>query len=168
MVPTEPQCLGFAASASQLYITFSTAATHRASLAADQLTTRFLNGDPAAPTIILDLDGCGWIDSTFAGWLIRLKRQVARQGGRLVLASCPDACRASLDVMGLSSLFEFRTVDRPPDLTPIVCAAGELDASTIEFMARAHECLAEMNSLNAPAFAHIAEQLRAEARQRGN
>ncbi len=165
---TEPQCLGFAASASQLYITISTAATHRASLAADQLTARFLKGDPASPTIILDLNGCGWIDSTFAGWMVRLKRQVARQGGRLVLAACPDACRASLDVMGLSMLFEFRAVDRPPDLTPLVCAEGTLDVGTIEFMAKAHECLAELNSPNAPVFAHIAEQLRAEARQRGS
>jgi len=167
MAPTEPQCLGYAAGASQLYIAISNAATHQACVAADQLTTRFLKGDPPAPTIILDLDGCGWIDSTFAGWIIRLKRQVARQGGRLVLTACPEACRASLDVMGLSSFFEFRTVARPPELTPLVCAAGELDAGAIEFMARAHESLAELKSANARAFAHIAEQLRTEARQRG-
>jgi anti-anti-sigma regulatory factor len=158
----DPQQIAFGAAAGQFYLGFEGGATHRASCTADRITGQFLAAVSAQPAIVLDLDGCSWIDSTFAGWMIRLQKQVLRSGGKLVVSRCPDGCRSSLDVMGLAPLFEFSAVAAPATLTRLQCADEELDAATIEFMAEAHESLGKVDSPQAAAFTHIAEQLRHE------
>jgi anti-anti-sigma regulatory factor len=156
----DPQQIAFGAAAGQLYLGIEGGATHRASCTADRIAAEFLAAAPVHPAIVVDLDGCRWIDSTFAGWMIRLQKQVLQTGGKLVVSRCPDGCRSSLNVMGLAPLFEFSAVAKPTDLTRVACAEEELGAATIEFMAEAHESLGQENSPQAAEFIRIAKELR--------
>ena len=149
-----------AADGLRLYLAFDGGATHRTSLTAERLVSRFLAGNPDQPTVILDLDGCAWLDSTFAGWMVGLRQRLSEVGGCLVVSGCPGACRSSLEVMGLTPLFEFRALPRPPQLDRVPCPEEEADVATIEFMLEAHQKLAEVSPANREVFARIAEELR--------
>jgi anti-anti-sigma regulatory factor len=154
--------VGCAADGLRLYLAFDGGATHRTSLTAERLVSRFLAGGPDRPTLILDLDGCMWVDSTFAGWMIGLRQRLSEVGGCLILSGCSGACRSSLEVMGLTSLFEFRALPRPPQMERVPCPEEGADEPTIEFMLEAHQKLAEVSPENREVFARIAEELRRE------
>ncbi len=126
----------------------------------------FLATQPSKPVVIIDLDSCGWVDSTFAGWLIKLRKRLAPMQGRIVVSRCPDSCRSSMETMGLTNLFHFHDLTPPPNLTPVKCPEAEMDAGTIEFIASAHEDLAEVDSQNQAVFGRIAEELRKELERR--
>lgn len=96
-----------------LYLTVAGSACHQTSLVGEHLATEFLAQNPPEPTLVLDLDACGFLDSTFAGWMIRLYRRLKAVGGRLVVSRCAGRCRADLEMMELTSLFDFE--DAPPD-----------------------------------------------------
>lgn len=165
MSSLDPPRIAYAAANSQLYILFDGSATHRVSLTAEQLVSEFLASNPTKAMAILDLDGCAWVDSTFAGWMIRLQQRVARIGGRVVISNCCDNCLSSLEVMGLKSLFEFQHVSAPPELHRIACPEEGANADTLDFMADAHEHLADVSPDNERVFARIAAELRRELKQ---
>ena len=62
--------------------------------------------------------------------------------------------------MGLTSLFEFRDVARPPRLELVECLEEGADPQTLAFMLDAHQRLAEVSSDNQRAFAQIEAELR--------
>lgn len=165
MSALDPPRIAYATLGAQLYILCDGSATHRVSLAADQLVTEFLTTNPAAPVVLLDLNGCSWVDSTFAGWMIRLRQRVTRGNGRVVVANCSAACLSSLGVMGLCSLFEFCNVTPPPKLERVACPEEGADAETLKFMLAAHEHLADVSPENRRVFARIAGELRRELNQ---
>jgi anti-anti-sigma regulatory factor len=152
----------YAAAPGQLYIAFHDGAVHKASVTAEKLVEGFLSGAPQTPAVILDLSSAGWLDSTFAGWMIRVSRRVAPLGGSVVVSRCPEGCRSSLDVMGLTDMFSFVDVEAPPGLTEQVCPEFAADAGTIALMAEAHELLADVSPENERVFRRIAEALRRE------
>ena len=90
----DPQEIRFGTIEGQLYLGFRGAATHRASSTADKIVAQFLGVGPSAPTVVLDLADCGWIDSTFAGWMIRMPKQLALHGGKLIVSRCQERVRA--------------------------------------------------------------------------
>ena len=55
---------------------------------------------------IVNLAECSWMDSTALGELITTLVTVARQGGKLKLASVPRAVRGILTVSNLMQVFE--------------------------------------------------------------
>jgi anti-anti-sigma regulatory factor len=162
-MPTEKiPFVNYRATGDGLYMLFESSATHRASLMAEHLLSEYLTHRPSLPNVTIDLHDCGWVDSTFAGWMIKTRKQLQGLGGVLRLARCPSACQQSLDVMGLTPLFE--AVDAPPPdgLYRVECPAEEADAGTIRFMLGAHEELADLNADNERKFKPVAEQLRRE------
>lgn len=153
----------YATMGAQLYLAIEGSATQRASLAAEHLAADFVRVSPPRPTIVLDLQGCEYLDSTFAGWMIRLHRQMGQAGGRLVVSRCPETCRRELEVMGLVSLFQFSTMTAPHETRQCTCPDLDLSgAEALEFMLHAHEDLAEVDEHNADVFKPIADMLRTE------
>ena len=166
MSPEEPLHIRYVVTGVQLYVAFNAGATHRVSLAAERITREFLADDPEQPVVVLDLDGCAWVDSTFAGWMINLRQRVAQADGRLIVSRCPQACLDSLDVMGLTALFEFETMTPPGEMKHVVCPDEATDADTIEFMLDAHQRLIDVNPANKRAFTPLAAKLRSELKKR--
>lgn len=158
-----PPHVRHAVTGAQLYLAFEGNATHRVSLTGEHLAIDFLSRDLPQPKVVLDLDGCRWLDSTFAGWMINLQQRLKQAGGRLIISRCTPACRTALEVMGLTGLFEFGVVEPPAQTKDVACAGPTaIDADTVEFMLHAHEELAAANPDNARLFAPIADTLRNE------
>lgn len=156
----------YAATKERLYVAVCGDATHRISLTVEYLVCEFLATEPAQPEMVLDLEGCAWIDSTFAGWMIKLRKRLAAVRGQVLVSRCPKAARDSLEVMGLARLFDFRDVPAPAKTSQIDCSDEHLDADTIAFMLEAHQGLADLNPDNKRRFTPITESLRRELRKR--
>jgi len=57
--------------------------------------------------VVVDLDGCTGMDSTFMGNMAGLAMKVMkRQGGALQVAGASDACKSSLEDLGLTALLQ--------------------------------------------------------------
>lgn len=159
----QTQHIRVATSGAELYLAFEGSATHRISLATEHVATDFLAHAPPEPQAILDLAACSFLDSTFAGWMIKLQQRVRARGGRVVISHCPPTCRSNLQVMGLTSLFEFKDVDPPGETRQIPCSEPSgVDKDTVEFILHAHEDLSRVNSDNERTFTPITESLRRE------
>ena len=151
----------------RMYLAIAGSACHRTSLVGEHLATEFLAKNPAAPEFILDLDASRFLDSTFAGWMIRLFQRLKAVGGRLVVSRCPDRCRADLQVMGLTSLFDFEDVTAPATARELSNSEIEdLDPSTLAHMLQAHEDLTQINEENRRVFTPITDALRNEMKKR--
>lgn len=151
----------------RMYLAIAGSACHRTSLVGEHLATEFLAQNPAAPEFILDLDASGFLDSTFAGWLIRLFQRLKAVGGRLIISRCPDRCRADLQVMGLTSLFEFKDISAPADALELSNSEiQELNPSTLAHMLQSHEELSQLSDENRRVFEPITDALRNEMRKR--
>lgn len=161
-----PSHLGCATTSDQLYLALACGANHRASLTGERLASEFLEHAPPHPVVVLDLDGCRWIDSTFAGWMIKLRQRLSARGGALIVSHCQESCRASLQIMGLTKLFELRDVAPPATIRPVACVEEGSDPETIAFMVEAHQRLADVSPEHQREFSHIAEELRRELTNR--
>jgi anti-anti-sigma factor len=60
---------------------------------------------PAIQTLRVDLAGCSYMDSTFIGTLIYLKRQQAKIQGSFALVHPSPECRQLLAKMGIAKIF---------------------------------------------------------------
>jgi hypothetical protein len=162
-VPIATRCrVEFMATDGLLYLAFPDGASHQAARGAFEIVRGFLRECQGTPLVALDLDGCGWVDSTFAGWLIRLHRQLTPRGGCILLAQCPAGCWASLEIMGLSALFLTRAVPRPAERHTYDCPDEGADPATIRFVLGLHAGLAKLNDANQRTFAPLVAQLRQE------
>ncbi len=150
----------------QFFLAIDGAATYQVSVTVDALVQKYLDHHPPQPSVALDLNGCAFIDSTFAGWMIKLHRRMAQLQGHLIVSRCPGVCRCSLQTMGLTALFEFDTVPPPTRLRHLDCADSAADTEALELMLHAHEDLAHVSSSNGRVFNPIAESLRKELEKR--
>lgn len=159
MSMSQPQ-LGVGAVDGGLFIAFGGRATRGTTPTANQLVRDFLTAHPQSPGVALDLSGCAFVDSTFAGWLVSLhKRIVQSGGGQIFLANCSERCRKSLTRMHLAELFEYADVD-PPPLSQVTCTVGdEPTADELQLMLAAHAELMARDEENARFFAPIVETL---------
>lgn len=152
---------------SGLYIHVNGRATQRLCPTLEQLVQAYIEARPQEPVITLDLDGCVWVDSTFAGWLLGVRRQVHPRGGNLRLANVSERCRTSLLKMQLNELFEFAEIAAPPETSVVNCATGDRpDRETLEIMLRAHESLAGEGGENARVFGPVVAVLRKQLEQK--
>lgn len=149
-----------------LYLGLHGRSTHATCPTTDSLIHDYLASEPSSPTVLIDLAGCDWIDSTFAGWLAGLRKRLARLGaGRMCLLRCPDACRESLDRMNLASLFEFAEHEPPAEVREVSASVTTPpDRHALELMLQAHEQLAEIDARNARVFGPIADLLKEQLR----
>ncbi len=157
----------FGSSAGGLYLAFGGEATRQVCPTVDRLVTDFLSANREKARIFLDLRDADWIDSTFAGWMLRVRKQLA-QGDEsgVFITGCGERCQETLHTMRLTALIERSDVPRPDQMSKLVFELGaKPDRAAIELMARAHEELATVNEENHRLFAPIAALLRAELAQ---
>jgi len=150
-----------------LYLGLLGRATQRTCPTVNQLVNDYLGSRPQKPLIVVDLGGCEWVDSTFAGWLVGLKKRVERiAGGQMSLTGCSERCRASLEKMNLASLFRFETIAVPAETRTVSCATTDRPTrETLKLMLAAHEALAAVSEKNAEVFGPIAAMLREQVEQ---
>jgi anti-sigma B factor antagonist len=75
--------------------------------------------EPTTLTLILDLGGCTFLDSSAIGSLIHLRNTAIAAGKRVVLMNVSARIRRILTVTGLDAVFD---VSAPEDSAP--CAIG--------------------------------------------
>lgn len=145
-----------------LYLGLAGRATQRTCPTAGQLVGDYLSTHPPEPKIVIDLDGCGWVDSTFAGWLVGVNRRIEHlPGGQLCVAGCSDRCRKSLEKMHLARLFRFETIEAPAETRIVACVTSDHPTKEeLELMLEAHESLAGLSEQNQRVFGPIAAMLR--------
>jgi anti-anti-sigma factor len=144
-----------------LYLHVDGRATYVVCPTAREIVSEFLATRPEAMRVVVDLDGCQWVDSTFAGWLIGVRSQLQPRNGKVVISGCNPRCRDTLTKMGLASLFVFDEVSPPADARPVACFTGDKnDRRTLELMIQAHEELAATHPGNADVFRTVVEMLR--------
>lgn len=159
--------ISYAIEGERLFIDVEKSATHRVSLTAEQLLVEFLDKCSSdTPSVVLSLEGCQWVDSTFAGWMVRVRQRLQTRSGTMTITSCTNGCLASLNVMGLTGLFHFEPIPFPSELHRVSCPVEEADVGTIEFMLSAHENLADANPANEQTFSPITQELRRQLREK--
>lgn len=143
-------------------------AVHSAALLLDRLLNDYLAAHAAGPSVAIDLTHSPWIDSTVAGWLLKLRGRIAGCNGTLGLAGCSEPCRESLHRMRIATLFEAVTIPEPREwrALPTGVAAsgvqGEIGGAQHEamrLMTEAHAALAAVDEENRRVFGPIAEML---------
>lgn len=156
----------FGSSEGGLYLGFGGWATHRVCQTADRLVADYLAAHRDQPKVVLDLSDCGWVDSTFAGWLLGLRKRLGPHPDRgLLLSGCSDRCRDSLDKMHLGAMFEYVDVARPEEVGVVACEGSDTpDKETLELMAQAHQQLASLDGENQAVFGPIADMLQRQLR----
>ncbi len=148
-----------------LYIGVMGQATQRICPTATQLVSDYIAAHGAAITVILDTRGCDWVDSTFAGCLIGLRKRLAG-GGKVQLSGCGEACRASLARMKLDALIEFVDVEPPTQRETLACVSGDRPTrEEIALMLEAHRELAAIDEGNRQVFGPIVAMLEQQLRQ---
>jgi anti-anti-sigma regulatory factor len=147
-----------------LYVGLLGRATQRTCPTADHLVEDYLSSRPQPPVIVLDLAGCEWVDSTFAGWLLGLSKRMSRMpDGQMCVAGCGERCHASLGRMGLAELFQFEQIEPPAETQMIRCATSDQpDKEELKLMLAAHEALVQLGPENARVFAPIVATLRSQ------
>jgi len=145
-----------------LYVGLLERATQRTCPTANQLADDYLSSRPQPPIIVLDLSGCEWVDSTFAGWLLGLSKRMSRMpNGQMCVAGCGERCHTSLDRMGLADLFQFEEIEAPSETQMIRCTTSDQpDKEELKLMLAAHEALVQLGPENARIFAPIVATLR--------
>ena len=145
-----------------LYIALRGRATQRTCPTADQLVNDYFSSRPPKPTVVLDLGGCDWVDSTFAGWLVRLSKRMGRTaGGQVHISGCSDRCRDSLEKMQLAAMFQFQAVEAPAETRTVTCTTLDRPSKEeLRLMLEAHEALAGISPENERVFGPIIAALR--------
>lgn len=130
--------------------------------------------------IVVDLELCPGVDSTFMGTLAGLARRCMEAGGSLEIAGATERTRGAMEGLGLDMLIE---IDPPEalwqrDLTArrSVLAQGDIHGSeeTLSEMQRtrhvleAHSTLRSMNSRNDVAFGYVCETLQEDLMRHEN
>jgi anti-anti-sigma factor len=59
-------------------------------------------------TILLDLSGLGFIDSTGINGVIELHERAAQQNARLVIVPAPPAVQRTFEIVGLTDVLPFQ------------------------------------------------------------
>jgi anti-anti-sigma regulatory factor len=113
--------------------------------------------------VIFDAMQCEYLDSTFLGCLIGIKKACEQSANRRFVIKACNATRVKLfSTSSLDKYFDFiETCPEPAELKPI--DTGALDPTTLGRHAmRCHEHLAERGGREAAAFKSVADCLRKE------
>lgn len=123
--------------------------------------------------LVIDLEACSGMDSTFMGYLAGLSTRLRKLGGWVQIASPGERNRASLEDLGLDCLLDISPPDAPwvgrveairgglkPFASQRLPSLGERSKHVLE----SHETLAGTNERNAKRFAQVLEVLRQDRR----
>lgn len=93
----------------------------------------------------VDLRDCTYVDSTFVGTLLTLKRAVERQAGHLTLVMPSVACDKILQQMGLDDFLPAESTDLDPNAQWTDVGGGPADSVLFrQNVTQAHEELASL------------------------
>ena len=92
-----------------------------------------------------DLRDCTYMDSTFLGTILTLKKSLDRVGGQLVLVTPSTACSRILQQMGLGDVLAVQAEEPDPDTTwtELVCTLDDTGMFRTN-VAQAHQELAKL------------------------
>lgn len=118
--------------------------------------------------LVVDLERCVAMDSTFMGTLAGLANRLKEQGGKLQVASADEKCQNSLEDLGLDYLMEINAVDeawaglesRARSLLKDKVAG--VKAGTVmhaRHVLEAHEVLSDANDANERKFSEVVKML---------
>lgn len=123
-------------------------------------------------TIVVDMEICPGVDSTFMGTLAGLARKMMACGGTLQIASPTQRTRAAMESLGLDMLVDIDPADaswqadidtRRAELTPEnakEAVAGNMnELERTRHVLDAHNTLRAMNHKNSEAFGYVCETL---------
>jgi anti-anti-sigma regulatory factor len=162
-MPLPPAELRVAPTETGICIRLTGPGTMRESPAAKALAVRTLSADAAA-TVVFDLSGCEYLDSTFLGCLMDLYRLFGKAAAKRYFLAAPPERREQL--MGPTHIDRLiPVVDAPPN----VCGEWvrvELQApgqrELLRHVMESHQALATLDSPSRDLFARIARQIKAE------
>lgn len=122
--------------------------------------------------IIIDLENCTGIDSTFMGTIAGLARRLMPIGGSVQIASPTDRARAALESLGLDALLEIEPPEAPwrgrTDEIRKNLHGGEDSAKRLQGIEQAqhvldsHLTLSQLSEDNANKFKGVTETLKDE------
>jgi len=118
--------------------------------------------DGGARQIVIDLEACTGMDSTFMGMLAGLAKVLKKVGGSLEIVGTSDKNRHSLEELGLNAMMEI-SEDRP-DHAEIrkgyVLVSGEQAPGKEDHILECHENLCDADERNEKTFKSVLEVLR--------
>jgi len=123
-----------------------------------------LEGPSDLPAVFVDLSACQYMDSTFIGLLVAIDKRLQKSsGGRLHVLRPSDACRDTLDQIGLQTILLIEDTAPPfPD------AMSELSTKKVkpgaDFILSAHEALMETSDEARKKFGLLKEMLERKLR----
>lgn len=133
--------------------------------------------DAGGRIIVIDLEICPGIDSTFMGTLAGITSRLRPLDGALHIASATDRCLNALESLGLDALLAIEPPDAPwrgrvmeirQHLKPAPHEFPSLDSlSQTKHVLESHEILSDLSEENAAKFQHVTECLKHELDQKG-
>lgn len=128
--------------------------------------------------IVIDLEDCAGMDSTFMGTLAGMASRLSAKKGALQIADAGERNRRSLEDLGLDFLME---IDPPSadwreklseireDLTEVDSVSAAMDqGQRAKHVLEAHEVLSNMNDKNAREFANVVGMLKTQVSPDGS
>ncbi len=131
--------------------------------------------------VVVDLEVCPGVDSTFMGTLAGLARRAMAVGASIDIASPTPRTRAAMEGLGLDMLVRMDPIgafwdedkDQRRSILGMERGAGEFPQSDLSELDRtrhvleAHKVLRSMNSQNAEAFGYVCETLEEDLLRQG-
>lgn len=143
-----------------LYLNVCGEATHRVTQMADLVVREYAEAHEA-PWIVVDVSACPFLDSTFAGWLMGVRKRLGARGGAVQVANLSEVAHDSLARMHLLPLLKIVEFAPPAECRSIPFEPlADLDRRTMEIMLEAHAELAAIDEENARVFEPIATMLK--------
>lgn len=122
--------------------------------------------------IVIDLETCSGIDSTFMGTLAGLSRRLLPIGGSVQIASPSERCLSALESLGLDALLSIEPPTAPwrGKVEQIRAALGTENAPSVHLDAKeqtlnvlnSHLTLSEMSEENEEKFRNVTDCLKEE------
>ena len=139
--------------------------TFRESQSLDEFVTKSLErGDDK---VVVDLDSCSYLDSTFLGCLLILHRRFGSdEPRRFLIIACAETQKRLLAVTRLDSVLNCLEQAPEPigDAVDIADASGEMQQTGVHIM-QTHRELSKLGGPSAKRFGQVADQLETELGQ---
>lgn len=129
---------------------------------AHELLTKYIAGGEGYIAVLIDLEECNYMDSTFIGFLISLTRLCEKSRlSEVVILRPSEECLSVLKK--LSALPHLNISKRPTPEMPVFALKKNVDVykqkKNVEVMFEAHQILSELSEENKKEFHELVEEL---------
>lgn len=132
--------------------------------------------DDGGRCVVVDLEICAGVDSTFMGTMAGIARRLMPLGGALQVATPSERARAALESLGLDALMEIDPPTAPwrghLDELRAVLHSSDIpmdmpDLERTKHVLDAHNTLSDLSPENAEQFKYVRESLEEEIKRKG-